>query len=126
MSALNLHRNFARSEFKSDLFVKHAGNHQTHHLALARGQRLIALLQFGKLPLLVARDPVAIEGLLNSVQQILIDEWLGQELHRARFDGFHCHRNIAMSGNKDDGDAHAGVCQFPLKFQAVYSRKGNV
>jgi len=53
-------------------------------------------LQFGKLTLLVARDPVAIKGLLNRVRQILVDEWLGQELYRAGFDGFHRHRNITV------------------------------
>src|ERR1022692_4773754 len=126
MTALDLHGDFAGPKLKGDLFVEHAGNNQTHDLTLTRGQRLIVLPQFGKLTLLMASDAIAIEGLLNRIQQILVNEWLGQELHGAGFDGFHRHRNIAVSGNEDDWNAHASFFQLSLKLQAIDSRERHV
>src|SRR2546427_7107467 len=43
-------------------------NHQAHDLALACGQRLVALSQLGKLTLLLARHPVAIQSLVDRIR----------------------------------------------------------
>jgi len=67
MPTLNLDGDFAGPELKGNLFVEHAGNHQAHHLALACGERAIALTQFGKLVVLVSRYAIAIESLLNRI-----------------------------------------------------------
>jgi hypothetical protein len=64
------------------LLVEHARNHQTHDLALARGQRLVALAQPGKVTLLLAHHR-SLRCPVNCIQQVLVQEGLGQELHRA-------------------------------------------
>src|SRR2546427_10269816 len=101
-------------------------NHQAHDLALACGQRLVALSQLGKLTLLLARHPVAIQSLVDRIQQVLVPEGLGQELHRTGFHGLHRHRNISMPGDEDDRNLDARVSQLALKVQTVDSRKSYV
>src|SRR5580692_7524895 len=99
---MDLHGDLAGSEIKGYLLIEHARNHQTHDLALARSKRLVSFSQFSELTLLLARCPVALQSQMDSVQQFLVAERLGQELHRAGFHGFHRHRNISMSGYEDD------------------------
>src|SRR5580700_773042 len=123
---MDLHSDFAGSEIKSHLLIEHARNHQTHDLALACRKRLVPLLQFGELTLLLARCPIALQSLMDSIQQVLVAEWLGQELHRAGFHGFHRHRNISMTADENDRNPDTRVNQLVLKFQTVYSGKSYV
>src|SRR5579864_8121964 len=123
---MDLHGDFAGSEIKSYLLIEHARNHQAHDLALACGKRLVALSQLGELTLLLARRPVALQSLLDSVQQVLVAERLGQELHRAGFHGIHRHRDISMTGYEDDRNPDTRFNQLVLKFQAVHSGKSYV
>src|SRR5271156_131305 len=126
MPTLHLHRDFAGAELISYLFIEHARNHKTHHLALTRCQRLVTPAQFSKLILLFTRYPIAIQSLVNRIQQVLVLEGLSQELHRTRFHGLHRHRNISMTSDEDDGNADAGISQLPLKIQTIDSRKSHV
>jgi len=48
MPALDLHGNLAGSELIGDLLVEHDGDHQTHQLALTRGEWLITGPQLGE------------------------------------------------------------------------------
>src|SRR5260370_9003733 len=123
---MDLHGDFAGPELRSYLLIEHARNHQAHDLALACGHRLVALSQLGKLTLLLARHPVAIQSLVDRIQQVLVSERLGQELHRTGFHGLHRHRNISMPGDEDDRNPDARVSQLALKIQTVDSRKPHV
>ena len=51
---MDLHGDFAGSEFRSYLFIKHARNHQDHNFALACGECFVAPSQSSKLALLLA------------------------------------------------------------------------
>src|SRR5713226_5154110 len=123
---MDLHGDFAGPELRSYLLIEHARNHQAHDLALACGQRLEALSQLGKLTLPLARHPVAIQSLVDRIQQVLVPEGLGQELHGTGFHGPHRHRNITMPGDEDDGNLDARISQLALKVQTVDSRKSHV
>src|SRR5580658_5494999 len=123
---MDLHGDFAGSELKRYLLIEHARNHQSHNFALAWGERFVVLSQLAKFALLLTRYPIAIQSLMNRIQQILFPEWLGQKLHRTRFHRFHRHRNVSMTGDKDDGNPSTGVSQLALKIQAVDSRQSHV
>src|SRR6266478_5802653 len=123
---MDLHGDFAGSELKSYLLIEQARNYQGHDFALACGQRLVALSQLAKLTLLLARHPVAIQSLVDRIQQVLVPERLRQKLHRTGFHGLHRHRNISMTGDEDDGNPDARVGQLALKVQSVDSRKSHV
>src|SRR5713226_3064765 len=123
---MDLHGDFAGPELKSHLLIEHARNYQSHDLALACGQRLVAVSQLAKLTLLLARHTVAVQSLVDRIQQVLVPEGLSKELHRAGFHGLHRHRNISMPGDEDDGNPDARIRQLALKVQTVHTRKSHV
>src|SRR5438105_14538025 len=115
MPTLDLHGDFAWPELKTYLLVEHARNHQAHDLALACGEQLVAFSQLAKLALLLPCCLIAIQGLMDRIQQVLVAEGLGQELHRARFHGLHGHWNISMTSDENDRDPDARISQLALK-----------
>src|SRR5258708_5595467 len=86
----------------------------------------MTLSQFGKLILLLTRYPIAIQTLVNRIQQVLVPEGLSQKLHSAGFHSLHRHRNISMTSDEDDGNPDAGFSQLPLKIQTANLREFDV
>src|SRR2546427_5844982 len=109
VTAMDLHGDFTGPKVISDLLIEHARNYQSHDLALACGQRRVAVSQLAKLTLLLARHTVAVQSLVDRIQQVLVREGLGKELHRTGFHGLHRHRNISMTGDKDDRNPDARI-----------------
>src|SRR5277367_469158 len=126
MSPLDLDGDFTGSEFRSHLLIEHSRNHHAHDLALPRGQRFVSLLQLGKLNAPLAHYPVAVQSLVNRVQQILIAKRLGKKLHGPGFHGTHRHRNISVAGDKNDGNPDARILQLSLEVQAADTGKPHV
>src|SRR5882672_1260915 len=123
---MNLHGDLADPELKSNLLIEHTRDHKTHDLALARTQGRVGFSQPSKVTLLTARHAVAIQSLVDRIQQVLVFERLGQKLHSTRFHGLHCHWNISMTGNENDRNSDARVSQLPLKVETIDSRKAYV
>src|ERR1700688_622444 len=116
---MNLHGDFAGPEIRRYLFIEHPGNHQAHDLTLACGQRLVELSEFSNLSPLLACLPVTIQSLIDSIQQVLVAERLGQELYGPRFHGPHRHGYIAIAGDEDYRNRDTRVSQLALKVQAI-------
>src|ERR1700756_4741145 len=72
---------------------------------------------------MLTSQPIALESLMNGIQQILGSKWFGQELHGTRLHGFNTHRNVPMTRNKDYRDLHSGLGQLTLQIQTAGSRK---
>jgi hypothetical protein len=89
---------------RGNLLRKHSGNNKTHDLPLPRGQFRVAFSQVRKLGLLLPRFGIALQRLLNRIDQILIPKGLCQKFHRARLHRFDSHGNVAMAGDKNNGD----------------------
>src|SRR6266446_7988902 len=126
MAAMDLHGDFAGPQLKSDLLIEHSRNYQGHNLTLACSQSRVALSQFGKVTLLLARHTVAIQSLADRIQQVLILERLGQELHGTGLHGSHRHGDISVTGDENDGHLDSGVTQLALKVQTIDARKTHV
>src|SRR4029077_13933648 len=126
MAAMDLHGDFAGPQVKSYLLIEHSRNYQGHNLTLACSQSRVALSQLGKLNPLLTRYPVAIQSLVDRIQQGLVQKRLGQELHGTGFHGLHRHRNISVPGDEDDGNLDTRITQLALKFQAIDARKAHV
>src|ERR1700730_3749851 len=126
MAAMDLHGNFAGPEFRSYLFIKHAGNHQDHHFALAHGECRVAFSHLSELTLVLTCETVAIQCLMDGIQQVLVAEGFGQELHGTGFHGSHCHGNIRVPGDEDDGNLNADISQLALELQTVDPRESDV
>src|ERR1700676_3006753 len=123
---MDLHRDFADSQRKSYLLIEHAGGDQPHDLTLAFAQGLVAFSQLGGVTPLTARCTVTIQSLVDGIQQVLVQERLGQELHRTGFHGLYGHRDISVTGDEDDRNLYPGVTQLPLKVQTVDARQAHV
>ena len=88
---MNLDRDLADPQLETDLLVEPAGDHQAHHFPLAGHQPIETLVQFRAFPGVLTRSAVALKGLLNRVQKILIAEGLGEEFRSAGFHRAHPH-----------------------------------
>src|SRR5262245_29996928 len=60
------------------------------------------------------------------IKQVLLAHRLGQELDRSGFHGPHRHRDIAMSGDENDGNMNIVPDQFRLEIEAAHTRKPDV
>ena len=116
----------AHSERRGDLFCKHAGNNEVHYLALTDSQLLVSFSQLCNLGLSLPQLVVALQGLLNRIDEILIPEGLCQKLYRPRFHGFDSHGDVSVAGDEDDRDANSPLIQFAMDIQSAHSRQAHV
>src|SRR5207237_8574647 len=68
LTSMNFDGDLTGAELGGDLLVEQARDHQPHHLALARRQRLVALRKLGHLCSRVARYAIAFYRLVNRLQ----------------------------------------------------------
>jgi hypothetical protein len=103
---------FARPQVRGDLLVEETSDDQLHHVPLAGGQGVIPLAQLGQCRPLVPPHTVTLQCLLDGIEEILVAEGLGQELHRPGFHGPHGHGDVPIAREEDDrqGDLGRGQC----------------
>src|SRR5271170_7980977 len=82
--------------------------------------------QFSNVTLFFADDAIPSKRSLNRIEQILLPEWFGEKLNRARLHGLNRHRNICMGGEKDDWNTYLAFFQFVLKVQTADTGKSHV
>jgi len=58
---------------------------------------------------------------LNRIQQILIAEWLSEELDCSRLHGADSHGDISMGSDEDDGNMNVTFSQVALKVEPTYA-----
>src|SRR5271165_4111515 len=126
MPALDFYCGFTGTQFRGNLLVEQPGNHQTHDFTLAYAKPGIALLQFSQLLLLFAEYAVTAERALNHIEQVLVPEWLREELDGTGLHGGYGHRNICVAGDENDGNLDPCLLQFVLKIQAADAGKSYV
>jgi hypothetical protein len=119
---MDLYGGFTDSDLSGNLLIEHSGHYQPHDRSLTRRQGQVPSVQFVNFILLLSRCTIALKSLLNRVQQILIPKWLCEKFHGAGFQSPDRHRYIAMCGNKDDRNLHAGVSQRTLEIESAHLR----
>jgi hypothetical protein len=80
----------------------------------------VCLHQFGHAP---SRQAILFDSLLNCFDQILVPERLDQKRHCP---GSHCpntHRDIAMAGDKYNGNLHGDLSHSGLQIKPAQSRQ---
>jgi len=82
-------------------------------------QIVCPLVVFTPLAIALKRNP-------NSIEKILLAKWLGKELNRSTFHGFHRHWDVAMARDEDDWDINPSFGQLGLKIEPVQSRQSDV
>src|ERR1700730_227298 len=99
-----LYCDLADTNFGCYLFVHFAQCHQCYDVALTQRKGLEAGSYVDDRPCVIALGMVAIERNSNCVQKVLLADRLRQEFDSPSLHSLDCHRDIAMSGNKDNGN----------------------
>src|SRR5580658_7240144 len=107
--------NFTRPEYRGNLLCLHTGHYELHHFSFARSQAFMPVIQFGHLIPLASQLLVALQRLLNRIEEFLMAEWFRQELKGARLHGLYSHGNIPVSRDEDDWDIDPHFTQFMLE-----------
>ena len=126
LPAVHLHHDFAGAQFGRDLLVEPAGDDEPHHLPLPRGQPVIALAQRRQRRTPAPGHPVTLQGVLHGVEQVLVAEGLGEELHRPGLHGPHRHRDVAIARDEDNRQVNLGGGQLTLEVQAAQAGQTHV
>src|SRR5258706_11560126 len=119
MAAMHLDRCLAGAQIGGDLFVEPALNDQCHHFLFARTERFVTLKQLYLLRPLRPGHTVAINGLLDRVQEILIAKWFGEEFHGPSLHGAYRHLNVAVASDEDNRKMNIRVMELARQVQAT-------
>ncbi|MBY3595325.1 alpha/beta hydrolase fold domain-containing protein [Rhizobium bangladeshense] len=95
------------------MLVHQASRHQPEHLALARRQALVPILDAREHRHLLPSRAIARQGLVDCHEHGGLVEWLREKGDRASLHPPHCHRHIAEAA--DEYDRHDG-CVLPELF----------
>src|SRR5437868_1992123 len=126
LAAMDLYSDLADADRVRDLLVEATGHHQGHHLTLAGGEGLEARPQRGYCLFVLQPPAISREAQLNRVQQVLIAEWLGQKLDRSSLYRLNRHRDVAVSGNKDDRNMNVRGRQLSLKIETASAGQSDI
>jgi hypothetical protein len=126
VATVHLHGRFANAQLPGDLFVETTADDQAHYFLFARTERFVPLAQFRRLGPLFTGRTVSIDGLLDSVQEILISEWFGEKLHRPGFHGAYRHLNVAVARDKYNWNLDIRVRELMLQLQSAHAGKPHV
>ena len=119
-------RHLANRDFSCDLLVDAAGHEQRHDLSLACGQRFVTPPQIGELSLVLKPGAITAECCLYRIEQILVTQRFGQEFDGTGLHCSHRHRNIAVTGNKDDRNGIVFPCQLLLEVEPTQAGESDV
>src|SRR5215813_582885 len=73
-----------------------------------------------------ARPSISRDRVLHGVEERLIVERFGKEVHGPRLHRAHGHGNVAMAGDEDDGDVIAGSLEDLLQLEAALTRHSDI
>src|SRR5262249_39573988 len=121
-AAMHLHGGFGNSDIVGYLFAKAPARYLNHDFALPRAQRGETLPEIRQSFLTFASCTSARKAELNGIKEVLIAEWLGQELNGAPFHRLHRHWDVTMPCDEDDWEFPFCQSQFPLQIQAALPR----
>src|SRR5215475_6092850 len=88
-AAMHLHRGFGDADIVGNLFAEAAARDLNDNLALPRSKRGEALLEICRGLIIFSVCTVARKAELNRVEEVLIAEWLRQELNGASLHRLH-------------------------------------
>src|SRR5437899_1275178 len=81
LTSVCFHSDLADAEFGCHLFVQQTGNDQSHDLSLADTECQVTFAKSLSFCFLMTRRLTALDGLPDGIQQHVVAEWFGQELH---------------------------------------------
>src|SRR5882724_2721450 len=98
----------------------------THDLTLAWAERVEALPERSQSPFTLPAGTIASETGLHGVKQVLITEWLCEELYGAALHRLHGHRHVGMRCDEDDRHLPVRSGKVALKLKTASPRHPHV
>jgi len=119
--SVRLDRPFCRAQFKCNLFVDPASNHQSENLPLTRGQRSNMSAQDVQLALELSRSVMPSYRAFNCREQYVGCHRLDQKIFRSGLHRLHDCVDIVAGGNKNNWERRTGFVQTTLELRAAQS-----
>src|SRR5690242_4508347 len=107
MCTMDLDGSLADTEISRNHLVCLALGDEIQDFAFARTQRGESFLDAIRVPQAYAVLGIADQRTLDAVEQLLVPEWLLQEIESAVLHGFDRHRDVAVARDEDHGDRRA-------------------
>jgi hypothetical protein len=123
---MDLDRGLAGLNQRGDLLVKKAGDDQGEYFSFAARQRPEAVAQYAHFRISAVPQSVLFQCDLDGIEQILIPKGLREKFDRARFHRAHCHGDIAVGRDENDGDGSAVGREFTLELQAAHFGQSDI
>src|SRR5260370_34545256 len=101
---MDLHRGFRDTEVVGDLLAEAAPHDLDHYRAFPWAQRIEPRPERAQGLFILAPSTIASEAQLDRVDQVLITEWLGQELNGTALHRLHRHRDVTVPRYEADRD----------------------
>src|SRR5262245_33767618 len=123
---MDLHRGFSDVDIMGNLLVQAAGHDMEHDLTLAGAERVETLPDSSRSPITLPSGAIASESGFDGLNEVLITEWLGQELYGTSLHRLHGHRDVGV--RRDEDNRHLPVCRskVALKLEAASPRHSHV
>jgi HSP20 family molecular chaperone IbpA len=124
--SMQLDRALAHAEIHRDDLVRLPARDALHDLGLARRQQRDAGPNRILLGARLAPLAIALERLVDAVDEILVAERLLNEVGRSRLHRRHGHRHVTVPGNENDRDLGTLVVQTLLQLETAQPRHADV
>jgi hypothetical protein len=107
-------------------FIKDTSHNKRQYFALALRQQVVPCTLFGNLSLALPICAVALDGLVNRIEQRLVAKRFSEKLNRTGLHRLHRHRDVAMASDKDDRNRKTGCSQLALEIESARSGQTHV
>src|SRR5262249_49459932 len=125
-TAVDLDRVHDRSEIMGYLLVKLPGNDVRQHLVFTWGEFRKLSIDGRQFSVLLSSLSIPFGRPRDCVQQLLVADRLGQKINRTGLHRPHAGRNIAKTGDKDNGTLNFSLQEGSLEFETVKIRHRDI
>src|SRR5580700_8261341 len=123
---MHLYGGYGDADISSDLFIETARGRLDHDLPLARAKSIETLFERMKRLITLPTSPIPTKAVLDSIEQLLVSERLGEELYCTALHRLYGHGNIAVRRDEYDWDLPVGRSQFALELKTTGPRHSNI
>jgi hypothetical protein len=116
---VNLDGALTNTQIISNDFVRLARDNEVKYFALAICEACKSLSNFGMRLLFLTSFLIGFQRLVNPVKQVLVAEWLLNEIDSTFLHGVDGHWHVAVPGNEYDWQAAVAPNQFFLQLQTA-------
>jgi hypothetical protein len=124
--AVDLNGALADAELARNDFIRCPFRHEVENLPFA-SRKCLEACPHGVMPTqLLANGAVTRERFLYAIEQLVLAERLLEKIERAMLHGFDGHRDVAVSGDEDDGRDRAASVELLLEIETAHAGHADI